>query len=171
MNGLEQKLAQWDGKDTQAAREIYRQYSSSTDFCPFLLQSLAVPRYQIAASWLLKHHLEQQRVSLQSAQLDTLCQYLTHLTHWQSQLHLLQLLPGHCFSQAQRRQLEPFIRGAITSDNKFVRAWAYNALHQLALRFTDLQRDAWDIIACAERDEASSVKARLRHLKSDGAQL
>ncbi|UTF61720.1 hypothetical protein [Gilvimarinus sp. DA14] len=165
MTGLERELALWHGKSTDAILHIYQRYYRDADFCAKLLQSLPSPCNQQAASWLLKHYCEQQ-ASLSPSELDTLCLHLPRLAHWQSQLHVLQLLPGHSFSHTQRQQLEPFVRTAIGSENKFVRAWAYNALHELALQFKDLRRDALDTITCAQRDEAPSVKARLRHLKT-----
>ncbi len=154
---------QWDGKSTDYLLQTYLDYQSA-DFINVLLPLLSDSNTQTAATWLLKQHREQHG-SLAEEQLTETCQSLADLHSWQSELHVLQLLPGHHFNEQQRSLLEPFIRNAICSDNKFVRAWAYNALHELALQFTDLQADARDIIACARRDEAPSVKARLRHLK------
>ncbi|MDO3380961.1 hypothetical protein [Gilvimarinus algae] len=161
---LTDSIDQWDGKSAKDITAVYNRYYREPDFAPHCIKLLAEPHRQKAASWLLKHHLETGH-SLSTAQLNQVCKALDALHDWESQLHLLQLLAGQRFSAPQRQALEPFVRQCLTATHKFVRAWAYNLLHELAQQFPDLAKDARDIIAATERDEAPSVKARLRQLQ------
>ncbi|MDO3387918.1 hypothetical protein QWI17_18885 [Gilvimarinus sp. SDUM040013] len=160
---LAKAIAAWDGKATDYLHSIYTQYSGDAELTPILLTLLSDASCSDAASWLLKYH-RQHGGSLAPEQLNQLAKHTNQAMPWQTQLHILQLLKGYTFSERQKQYLAPFSRQCIQSNNKFVRAWAYNLLHELSLQFADLQKDANDIITAAKRDEAPSVKARLRHL-------
>lgn len=158
------EIDNWDGKSTDQLSKTYKRFCSSDTFSTELIKLVSDANRSVAASWLLKRHVEQH--ALPARRLTTLARLCKASLPWEAQLHLLQLFAGQTFTPAQTQHLEPFCRQGILSSNKFVRAWSYNLLHELAQQCDDLKQDVHDIIVAAQRDEAPSVKARLRQLKN-----
>jgi hypothetical protein len=65
---------------------------------------------------------------------------------------------------ADRIEVETFLRQTLNDSNKFVRAWSYNGFYQLARHFPQYREEAEAIFEMALRDEAASVKARVRNI-------
>ena len=59
------------------------------------------------------------------------------------------------------------MRHNLTATNKFVRAWSYNGLYELARRDPVYLPEVEQIFELALRDEAPSVKARIRNLQKE----
>lgn len=167
---LKAGLQQWDGKSTDDLCSLYLQYKDSASFVKQLISLLVEGESAIGASWLIKHYLD-ERQQLSKAQTRTVINTLANCEHWQTRLHLLQCLPYLTIEETQRKLVEAFARAGLQDVNKFVRAWSYNGLCLLAERFTELQDEAKSIVAMAMKDEAASVKARLRNIKTEMAWL
>jgi hypothetical protein len=92
---------------------------------------------------------------------------MRRLESWGSKLHLLQCLPHLAIDERAKPALESFLRDSMGSDNKFVRAWAYNGFHVLALQYPQYRAEAKRLLGRALKSEAASVKARIRRILAD----
>jgi hypothetical protein len=67
------------------------------------------------------------------------------------------------FSGLSKQTTWHFLLACSREPNKFVRAWAYSGLHQLALDHPAYREQARAVLEAAKRSEtAASVKVRLR---------
>lgn len=160
MTQLTAAITQWDGQSVDDLKVIYRSHHRNFNFEDEILQSMASAADQQASTWLLKHHLEHGH-TLNAADL---LPYLGHLEHWSSTLHILQCMDKLIFQPTDKHAFEQFVRSALSSNNKFVRAWAYSSFHLLAQQFFELKHEAAQLLALAEQTEAPSVKARIRQI-------
>jgi hypothetical protein len=119
---------------------------------------------QTAATWLLKH-FQSRGVSFTPSQVTRLVGQLCISGPWESRLHLVQMLPSLAIPAACTDQLFQSLVVTLSERNKFVRAWAYTALHSLASQHPDYAPEVIPLLDQASRDEAASVRARLRQLK------
>lgn len=128
-----------------------------------MLANIANIDSQQAASWLLKKHLEMGN-SLSAADCRTVIGVLSDQDHWECKLHLLQCLPYLQILEEDCSRVEKFLNTCIKSENKFVRAWAYNGFNELALRFPRYRKEVDGMLARANESEAASVRARIRNI-------
>lgn len=159
-----QVLKTWDSKDTECLIEVHNKYSADKQFINSLVSLCKEYDVLHSVTWLLKHHMDLggQFNSNQSEQIIALMN--TELP-WQDRLHLLQLFPALSFGKQTKMKLICFARYCLTDDNKFVRAWAYNAFYLLSRQFSELKEEAEEFLLQAEQDEAPSVKARIRNIR------
>jgi hypothetical protein len=153
----------WDGKDIDFLVTTYEHYSSETGFHQDLLESLALTdRHQSAASWMFRRSL-QRGYKPKPEEAAFVYQALAACTSWEAQLNLLQCIELLEVPESARPSLEQFLRKALSHDNKFVRAWAYNGFYQLARQYPELRDESLQIMEMGSRDEPASVKARIRN--------
>ena len=153
----------WNGKDIDFLVTTYEHYYSNTGFHQDLLESLALTdRHQSAASWLFRRSL-QRGYKPKPEEASFVYQALPVCTSWEAQLNLLQCMELLAVPESARLALEQYLRLALTHENKFVRAWAYNGFYQLARQYPELRREALQIMEMGSRDEPASVKARIRN--------
>ena len=160
---LDRAVRAWDGRSAPAIRAVYEGHRTGRGFLGGVIALLSVDDAQRGASWLLKHHLDNGN-RLTAQQVRKVHHALPGLTHWESRLHLLQCQQYLSVAAAERAVVEGFFRRCLADENKFVRAWAYDALYRLAGQYADLSEELDQILEMAMRDEAPSVKARLRRL-------
>ncbi|NIB42821.1 hypothetical protein HBA55_24655 [Pseudomaricurvus alkylphenolicus] len=165
---LRTDIAGWDGKSSADIEKLYLKHNPSAELVDGLLSLMAIPETSKGSSWLLKHHLENGG-SLEVQQRAELIKQLLPMDDWQSQLHLLQCLPYVTFPARQKKKVERFLRGCLGSENKFVRTWSYNGFYLLADQFPEYREEAQQFLQMALRDEAASVKARIRNIIKQGA--
>ena len=164
---LQQDLAQWDGKSAVAITAVYTTHHQTDNFIPVLIASLADPVAQKGGSWCLKKHLETAG-TLTPAQIDQIYGSLPQLDNWETKLHLLQSVPYLPISPKQEKVVESFIRQNIISDKKFVRAWAYYGLYELAVQYPNYQQETEQVLTDAMQTESGSVQARIRQALKKG---
>ena len=164
---LRRAVCAWDGKSATAIAAVHERHRTERGFVSGLIDLLSEPDAQRGASWLLKHHLDSGK-RLNSAQARKVYHALAGLAHWESCLHLLQSLQYLNVASDDRTLVEGFVRRCLGQDNKFVRAWAYDGLYRLAAQYADLTEEVDKIFDMAMRDEAPSVKARIRRLLAGG---
>ena len=164
---LKQAIADWDGKAVAAIVAIYGRFSLTPTFIPQLIQFLAQEPLQMGASWLLKHHFENNR-QLTQGEIADIYQLLPELKHWSSKLHILQCIPFMPIAAAQAAQVHQFLETCVTDKNKMVRAWAYNGFYELAVQHESYKAEAKQRLDNALTDEAASVKARVRNVLKRG---
>ncbi|USD67668.1 hypothetical protein [Vibrio sp. SCSIO 43136] len=160
---LQTELEQWDGKSTDYLHLIYQEHHFEANFIDQLLEKSTLDPYQESATWLLKHHLESEE-QLTDQEMRQVYQLIPFLTHWQAKLHLLQIMPYLPVQSDEKDSLEQFIKLCIADRNKFLRAWAYNALFVLSQQYSEYLIDVKRIFKIALKKEAPSIKARIKNI-------
>ena len=155
------EIASWDGKSATALQSTYERHGDEEDFVATVLEHIADVALQRAATWMLKRHLEAGN-SVSAGVSRAILGVLSDQEHWESKLHLLQCLPHLEIPEDESAGLERFLDSCLESDNKFVRAWAYNGFNELALRFPRYREEVNLMLARAIESEAASVRARIR---------
>lgn len=164
---LQQALMYCDASCTEELLGVYHHFSCSKRFLAELVECLKQTQSDRAASWLLKHHLEQGFL------IDEPCSrkivlHAMRVNHWESRLHLLQILPLVQIDSELVHNLFQHLRGLTAESNKLVRAWAYNGLHEIALQYPFYKPEALRLLLAAAESEAPSVQARIRKIMKTG---
>lgn len=163
MNGLRQQLLLWDGKSTDALKQLAFRFKGSDDLARTLITFMGEPALQAGASWLLKNHLEGGG-RLDRKLCGMIVGLLPRLRHWEADLHVLQCASHLEIVQEDRPGFEQFLKRCIESENKFVRAWAYNGYYELSLQHPDCRDFVGPLLQKGLESEAASVKARIRNI-------
>ena len=164
---VKQEIAQWDGKSASDIGDIYNRHRHDSLFIPAIITLVANVSLQKGATWLLKRYLENKN-SLADAEIAELYDQLTAMEQWESKLHILQCLPFIPIIKSRKKKVESFIRACLLDDNKFVRAWAYNGFYELAVQYPEYKKETLQFFEMAMRDEAPSVKSRIRNIMKKG---
>ena len=111
----------------------------------------------------MKHHFENDhKLGLRDTR--KLLNLLPKLEHWEARLHILQCMPYLPITKPEKKQVALFLRCCLTDHNKFVRAWAYSGFYELSIQYPEFRKEAMQFFDMAEKDEAPSVKARIRNV-------
>ncbi len=155
----------WAGgrPDIDRLRVIYRHSVREPEWTEQIIDVLAQEETEVAGSWLLKHHLEQNG-TLDREQTVRLMGLLGRVKNWQARLHVLQSIRFLTIPAAAKKKLEAFVRQGLSDEAKFVRAWAYDAFYRLAVQHPGYLPEAWRLLEQGMEEEAPSVKARVRQL-------
>ncbi len=143
--------------------ELHNRYAGSTKYLDRLIRIAKSGDSEVSATWLIKRYLEEQpcvgpAVSSQIADL------LPKMVEWEAQLHILQCMQFLDLSCVRVCSLRPAVLALLSSSNKLVRAWAYDALYRLAgLGHSEAETDTLRIKTAVE-DESAAVRARIRRL-------
>ena len=122
-------------------------------------------KQQIAATALLKRYRE-RHIVFEANLVVRLLELIPAAQHWEATLHLLQMLPQLPISPGHADSLCDSLRDLTRHRNTFVRAWAYGGLHGLATLYPEYRCGVAPLLKRAAREEAASVRARLRQLPS-----
>lgn len=160
-------IASWDGKSTDELGEIYCNYNMQSDFIKEIVGLIEEVSYQKGAIWLLKKWLESDN-QLEDRFIRSIYGSLPVLDCRESKLHILQCIPYMPIKPECKGAVESFLRVTLTSSNKFVRAWSYNGFYELALQYPEYVEETKQFFELALRDEAASVKARIRNIMKKG---
>jgi hypothetical protein len=163
---LKQALEAWDGQSSPDIEAIYAFHAGGRNFVTQLINYCTIESLQAGATWLLKRHIENQHLPSQ-AQTARLLLLPDKLVDWQARLHFLQCLSHLSLGHADDAIMASFLRDCLVSDNKFLRAWAYSGFHMLAQHYPQYEKEAHHLLQQATREEAPSVKARVRNLLKD----
>ncbi len=157
------KAVQGNRPDTDKLKSIYRQYGHSRDFIQLLLQVVKQPQMEVAAAWLLKHHLALGQ-SLSNQQTADLLELINDLHSWQARLQMLQCMQHLQIPASAKHNVEVFSRNNLSDDNKFVRAWAYDAFYRLGQQYPEYGPESQQVLQMGLADEPPSVTARIRKI-------
>ncbi len=163
---IKDEIANWDGKSSSDIKTVYKRHRSNKDFISILIECIPEIELQNGATWLIKHCLENKNQA-SNKETNTLFKLLPQLNHWEAKLHILQCLPYLVISAKNKKKVETFLRENLVDKNKFVRAWTYNGFYQLSLQHPEYEEEIQQFLAMAMRDEAPSVKARIRNILKD----
>lgn len=166
---IEQEIKSWDGKSSSDILSIYDRHKGHHGFARKIIELSQKAEYQTAATWLLKHYLESDQ-NLAAKEVKKLFKALSTLKSWGSKLHVLQCIPYMSIGRSQKKDVEAFLRLCLSDSNKFVRAWAYNGFYELACQHSEYKEEAKLFLELAMKEEAPSVKARIRNIKFIGTE-
>ncbi len=164
---LEQAITAWDGKSADDLEAVYLRHAGDSELVARLIELSGRTELQNGATWLLKRHLERGG-RLGAGEAADLFALASDLQPWEARLHLLQAMQYLRIPDPERPRLEAFVRHCLTDSNKFVRAWAYNGIYELARQYPQYRKEAEQLFEMAMRDEAASVKARIRTIRQQG---
>lgn len=141
---------------------IYDAFRETPGFAHVLAMLLSEQNYQRGASWLLKHHIDAgHAIAAEDAQ--TCYANVDKLTHWDTNLHILQTMHALPIDTAQKQAVHGFLHKNLTSDRTLVRAWAYTGFVVLASQYEDYHAEAVALLRQAKETEtAGSIKVRIR---------
>lgn len=154
-------IENWDGKDVDVIQSIYDQFSNDEKFAARLLEYLPVLNLQRGSTWLIKRYLENKGV-LSESQVYSLLSKSSIMQHWEAQLHVLQCLPFVKIPKKVSDIVYDFLKSAIKSDRKFVRAWCYGGLIELSEQHIEYRENCRKIVLKGYRSEGGSIGARIR---------
>jgi len=161
---LKADITAWDMKSRDVINDVYLRHCNDSDFVQVLVNLMQDVALQRAATWLLKHHIEQTRASINPAMVNEIYQNIDKVKHWESRLHILQIMEHLPITTANLKAVEYFVRDCLAADNKFVRAWAFTGFCQIAAQFPAYKTEAKQVLDYAlENETAGSVKARVRN--------
>ncbi|MCG8479081.1 MAG: hypothetical protein MI724_08310 [Spirochaetales bacterium] len=164
---IKRAIAAWDGKSAAKIRGVYNVYHRKEHFIASVLDVLTAADYQNGATWLLKAWLESGNI-LDDDQTRAVYSSLGTLKHWEARLHVLQAIPFMSIDEESKNRVALFLRETLTDSNKFVRAWSYNGLYELAKQHGEYLHEIEERFDTAMRTESASVKARIRNIMKKG---
>ncbi len=163
---LEQEMACWDGKSINDLEAIYSRHCDNGCFLKDVIELLQNEAQQKGASWLLKRHLENGN-KIEAGEIAVIYGLLPELVQWEARLHILQCIKFMKIAESETKQVELFLRGCLAETNKFIRAWAYNGFYVISVQYPEYKTETKQFFEMAMRDEAPSVKARIRNIMKD----
>ncbi len=164
---IEQEIASWDGKSVDGIRAIYDAHKVEKHFADAIIALSFTEACEKGATWLLKAWLEAGN-ELAQPQIAKIYGSLNQLKHWEAKLHVLQSIPFMPITDAECSGLYAFLRATLADPNKFVRAWSYNGFYELSRQHAKYLDETKQYFEMAMRDEAPSVKARIRNAMKKG---
>ncbi|XOV90763.1 MAG: hypothetical protein ACFHX7_18450 [Pseudomonadota bacterium] len=160
-------LENWDGKSSSDIVAIYHRFCQEKHFVPRIIELAQHKTLEKGATWLLKHHLENKH-KLNAREIASVYKLAQELENWEARLHILQCVPYMPIGAVEKRGVELFLRDCLVDRNKFVRAWAYNGFYEMSLQYPEYTEETKKLCEMGMRDEAPSVKARIRNIMKNG---
>lgn len=164
---IEQEIASWNGKSADDIKAIYDAHHTESNFSEKIIALSFSEACEKGATWLLKAWLEAGN-QLENSQIAKIYGSLEQLEHWEAKLHVLQSIPFLSIADAESSNVYKFLRLTLTDQNKFVRAWSYNGFYELSRQHSKYINETKQYFEMAMRDEAPSVKARIRNIMKKG---
>ncbi len=160
---IEQEIISWDGKSSTDIDAIYDRHSDENSFASEIINLSKQEGLQKGTTWLLKRHLENGQ-TITPSEIALVFKLLPKLGHWETTLHILQCIPFLQIAKTEKMEVEAFLRKCLVDNNKFVRAWAYNGFYEISAQYPEYRNETKQFFEMAMRDEAPSVKARIRNI-------
>ena len=161
------EIEEWDGKSANEIGGIYSRHCHESSFVSKIIDLTGTGNLQKGATWLLKRYLENEN-KLSKSEIISIYKNLEVVEQWESKLHMLQSLPFLAIGKSQKNRVESFLRTCLVDNNKFVRAWAYNGFYELSVQYPEYEKETKQFFEMAMRDEAASVKSRIRNIMKKG---
>lgn len=158
------QLLAWDEKRTDVLKVLYEAQIDKLEFIHLIVQwFLTKKELELATSWLIKHHIDSQQ-TLKEKSVTEVISHLKNLTYWGSQLHIIQIIPKIKLTKQLAEGIENEIFIKLKSDNKFVRASAYEAYFEVVKLFPDLKNEFEAMCLDAFERESASVKVKIKRI-------
>ncbi|MYD09815.1 MAG: hypothetical protein F4X02_07195 [Chloroflexi bacterium] len=165
-DALAQALGDFDGKSTGPLERFAAAWSVDAELVAELCEFAASAdgNLQAAATWLLKR-FGVTGAQLSPGQCETLLRLLVQETGWLPRLHTLQMMDTLTVPAALAAPLMAALAAQAAGANTFIRAWSVHGAAVLADQHPAYRSRVVDLLAAAERDEAASVRARIRRTR------
>ena len=164
---IEQEIQGWDGKSSGDIGAIYARYANEDCFVENLVELYGRKNLEKGVTWLLKCHLEKKH-SLSTDTIAVIYRFALKLESWEAKLHVLQSMSYMPVGETEKNSVEFFLRNCLMDTNKFVRAWAYNGFYEISFQYPEFKDETKKFLEMAMKDEAPSVKARIRNIMKSG---
>ena len=162
---LRARLAAFDGVHTDKLEELAESLSSDpqvlTALCDLALSDDS--KLRSAATWLLKRFSE-QGVRYKGEQSAVLLGVLYRESHWEAQVHVLQMLDNLVVTAAGAPALWKTLEEMTANSNRLLRTWSYHGLAVLADQHMHYRDEARAWLSRVDSDAAASLRARARRL-------
>lgn len=163
-DSLERQLKAWDGIHMDHLATIYDQYLTHENFFNLLIQlTKTQPPIQDATTWIIKHHFDNGH-SISAEHTDALLKTSLSFQSWPAKLHVLQIIPHLQINTDNFITIDSLSRDCLDDTNKFVRAWAYQALYQLYEFCPDNKEELIALCELAMTHESASIKVKVRKI-------
>ena len=162
-DALSQALFDFNGKSTDALERFAAAHQPEASLIAALCDFATSDdqNVQAAATWLLKR-FGVTRAQLSPSQSETLLRLLLQETSWLCHIHVLQVMDSLAVPSGLAAPLMDALDAHASGSNTFIRAWSAHGAAVLADQHPEYRNRALDLLAAAQRDEAPSVRARLR---------
>lgn len=163
---LQEALAAFDGKHTDTLKTLAERCPASPDILQQLCDLMHSDEYKLqsAATWLLRRY-QQAGADISDDQTATLCDVLLRDSYWEARLHVLQMMDDLFIPKGLVKKLWRTLGEGTRDGKKLIRAWSYHGVAALADQHPGYRDQALALMAEAERDEAASVRARIRRIR------
>ena len=169
---LHAQLAAFDGVHTNTledlAASLSREPQVLVSLCNLALNDDS--KLQSATTWLLKRFSE-QGVRYKGEQSAALLDVLYRESHWEAQLHVLQMLDNLAVTAAGAPDLWKTLEEMTANSNRLLRTWSYHGLAVLADQHMQYRDQARARLSRVDSDAAASLRARVRRLHKTFAWL
>ncbi len=163
---LKKTLLKWNGKHIDFLIDVYNTNLQYPSFINNIIEIYSTDNeLEHSTSWIIKHHIDNGK-ALEQDQIEKMLQKTGKLNYWESQLHLLQIIPGIRLTEKQAESIEPHILKLLESEKKFVRAAAYEAYFEVVRFFPDLSTEFRTACEKALTKESASVKVKIKRILS-----
>lgn len=161
---LHQLLYEWKGTHVDYLISIYQSFIEDDGFLDTLIELyLSDKSLGRATTWLIKHHYDKGN-RLAKDQILKILSAVNDLEHWESKLHVLQLVPHFQIDREISENIEPFVQASIQSEKKFVKAAAYTAYFEIVKNIPELRNELRLLCDRALETESASVKSKVRKI-------
>ena len=161
---LKTTLFKWDRKHTDFLINIYCKNLQSPCFISDIIEIYSTKiELEHSTSWIIKHHIDNGK-DLEQEQTEKMLRKIGELNYWESQLHLLQIIPKVSLTEKLVEFIEPKIRELLDSEKKFVKAAAYEAYFEVVNFYPDLKNEFRIICEEAINKESASVKVKIKRI-------
>lgn len=158
------ELQKWDGKYTSFLKEIYGINVQNPLFIDDLIVIYSSNiELEHSTTWLIKHYIDNGE-TLNTKQLNEFFKKMGKLDYWESQLHILQIIPKVKLTRKQIELIEPEIRKLLKSEKKFVKAASYEAYFEIAKIIPELRNEFKLLCFDALERESASVKVKIKRV-------
>ncbi len=164
---LKQEIINCNGKSASDINAIFNRHKNDDSFVSNVIVLSKQKELQKGTTWLLKKHLENGG-KIDADDASRIYSLLPEFDHWETKLHILQCLPYMKIAKTENKRVAIFLRQCLTNSNIFVRAWAYNGFYTLSTQYPEYKEETKQFFEMAMRDEAPSVKARIRNIVKNG---
>jgi hypothetical protein len=122
------------------------------------------PEIQARATWLLKR-LAEEKTAFTNEQLIAMFDSVAALVHWETRLHICQLLQHVTIPKECGAKVAHFLDRCLDEKNRYVRAWAYSGFYELARQHPQYREYALEQLDRGETEKSAAVKARIRNIR------
>jgi hypothetical protein len=164
---LAEFLNDYNGRSKDSLIEIAMRFADQPHYVDSIITLVgdSEPLLADGATWLVKHHLENNG-EMSDAQVNALLAQAQRTTYWIAQLHLCQSIRYLSIPSTQSESLYHWLVLLLRHKKPFVRAWSLDGLWTLAAQYPYFREHAEQARENAMKDSAASVRARAKNLKN-----